>query len=233
MNNIKAISNRTAHWLSLFVCLVCMTISAAQTVNAAPIVSVIETDQPANQIRFVGSDLAGIVVTVNGMPVGLDPVSDANTAVLNSVDLVDVIIIGMNSYTINGSASTLFYSGFEIQASPPPPPPPPPPPVSADCPCISGWEASGITDHFYYWCTELTDGTQKTFSGSPIDAGDPDFFISIGFDPNNIFFDPVDVGNSVSYCALHDSASWSVGEPVQSQEQYDNCENWMWVNVCL
>jgi len=228
MNNIKADSNGTTHWLRLLVCLVCVTISAAQTVNAAPTVSVIETDKAANQIRFIGSDLAGIIVTVNGMSVGLDPVSDANTTILNSVDLVGVIIVGMNSFTINGSASTLFYSGFEIQASPPPPPP-----LSADCPCISGWEASGITNHFYYWCTEYAAGTQKSFSGTPIESTDPDFFISISFDPNNIYFAPVDVGNSVSYCALHDGASWSVGEPVQSWEQYDNCENWMWINVCL
>ena len=230
IKKIKVMSNQTVYWLGLFVCLVCVTILTSQTVNAAPMVSAVQTDQAANQIRFIGSDLAGIAVTVNGISVGLDPVSNANTAVLNSADLVGVIIIGMNNYTIDAGASTLFYSGFEVQA---PPPPPPPPPLSADCPCISGWEASGITDHFYYFCTEYTGGTQISLSGSPIDSGDPDFFISTSFDPNNIFFDPIDVGNSVSYCALHDGVSWSVGEPVQSWEQYDNCVDWMWINVCL
>jgi hypothetical protein len=230
VKKIKVMSNQVVHGLSLFVCMVCVTILTSQAVSAAPMVSAIQTDQAANQIRFIGSELTGIAVTVNGMSVGLDPVSDANTAVLDSVDLVGVIIIGMNSYTIDAGASTLFYSGFEVQA---PPPPPPPPPLSTACPCIDGWEASGIKSHFYYWCTEYAAGTQKSFSGSPIESTDPDFFISTGFDPNNIFFDPTDVGNSVSYCALHDGVSWSVGEPVQSWEQYDNCEDWMWINVCL
>jgi hypothetical protein len=72
------------------------------------------------------------------------------------------------------------------------------------------------------------DGTQESTSGQR-----DSFFISAAFDPNNIFFDPVDPGNSISYCALHDGVSWTVAEPVVNQDEFDDCDHWLWINICI
>ncbi len=117
-------------------------------------------------------------------------------------------------------------------ASPIPGPSPPPPPGTGgpDCPCIAGWESSGVPRDFWFFCERRFDGTQESLSGQHF--SEP-WFISIAHDPNNLFFDPVDPGNSISYCALHDGSEWTVAEPITNRDQLDDCENWMWLNVCI
>ena len=108
--------------------------------------------------------------------------------------------------------------------------PPPPGTGGPDCPCIADWESSGVPRDFWFWCERRYDGTQESLSGQHL--SDP-WFISIAHDPNNLFFDPVDPGNSISYCALHDGSDWTVAEPITNRDQFNDCENWMWLNVCL
>jgi hypothetical protein len=136
---------------------------------------------------------------------------------------------GSYRLTADDSAWISLYVANPIPG-PAPPPPPPPPPGGPDCPCITDWEASGAPRDFWYWCQRAFDGTQESLSGQHM--SDP-WFISIAHDPNNLFFDPADPGNSISYCALHDGSDWTVAEPITNRDQFDDCENWMWLNVCL
>jgi len=128
----------------------------------------------------------------------------------------------------NDSAWISVYVAAAIEAPGEPPPPPPPPPAGPDCPCIAGWEASGIPKDNWAWCTRYFDGTQESLS-APRDQ----WFISIALDPYDLYFDPVDPGNSVSYCALHDGTDWTVAEPLVNRDQFDDCEHWMWINICI
>ena len=111
---------------------------------------------------------------------------------------------------------------------PAPPPPPPPPPGGPDCPCISGWDASGIPKDNFTWCTYGQDGTQNYIYGQR-----DNWFIAAAHDPNDLFFDPVDPGNSVSFCSLHDGTNYTVAEPIVNEDQYWDCELYMWVNICI
>ena len=52
-------------------------------------------------------------------------------------------------------------------------------------------------------------------------------------DPNNIYFDPSNVGNSVSACSLYDGSSYTTAEPIVNQEQYDDCYYKMIIDICL
>lgn len=105
----------------------------------------------------------------------------------------------------------------------------PPPPGGPDCPCIAGWEAANLTPDTFL-CGDGTDGTQSyIFGNSFVDNS----FLSAAFDPNNIYFDPVNPGNSISYCALIENNNYTVAEPVVNEDQYSDCYLWMWVNVCL
>lgn len=117
-------------------------------------------------------------------------------------------------------------------AAPIPGPSTPPPPGTGgpDCPCIADWESSGVPVDFWFWCERRFDGTQESLSGQHL--SEP-WFISIAHDSNNLFFDPVDPGNSISYCALHDGSDWTVAEPITNRDQFNDCENWMWLNVCI
>jgi len=38
------------------------------------------------------------------------------------------------------------------------------------------------------------------------------WFFSLAWDPDNPYFDPVDPGNSVSFCAAHDGVNYTVAE---------------------
>ena len=101
----------------------------------------------------------------------------------------------------------------------------PPPAGGPDCPCLAQWQAYGFP---YTFCGEGSDGTQSYIYASAYNA-----FLSAAFDPNNILFDPVNPGNSISYCALLENDTYIVAEPVVNQDQYSDCYNWMWANVCL
>ncbi|MGR9037618.1 MAG: hypothetical protein ACU83O_13695, partial [Gammaproteobacteria bacterium] len=71
------------------------------------------------------------------------------------------------------------------------------------------------------WCTPLVDGTQVSLSGMR-----DQFFITTAFDPNH-------VDTNHSFCALDDGNSLTVFEPIVNWDQYDDCETWMWVNICI
>ncbi len=109
-----------------------------------------------------------------------------------------------------------------------PTPPPPPPPGGPDCPCIAAWEASDFPRDNFTWCTYGADGNQSFIIGVR-----DSFTISALFDPDNIVFDAANPGNSTSICALDDNGAYLVAEPVVNQDQYSDCENWFWRNVCL
>ncbi len=106
--------------------------------------------------------------------------------------------------------------------------PAPPPPGGSSCPCIPGWEASSIPKDNFSWCSYGTDGSQS-YIIAPRDA----FVISALFDPNDVFFDAANPGNSTSICALQDNGNFTVAEPLLNQDEYDDCEQWLWVNICL
>jgi len=107
-------------------------------------------------------------------------------------------------------------------------PPPPPPPAGPDCPCIEGWETSGYPKDNFTLCYYDYSGPQQWIAGQR-----GSWFISTAFDPGNIFFDAADPGNSISYCALNDGTDWTVAEPVVNQDQFNDCDHWLWLNVCL
>jgi hypothetical protein len=109
-----------------------------------------------------------------------------------------------------------------------PPGPPEPPSGGPDCPCISGWSTSGIPQDNMTWCYYGQDGDQLWMY-----ALRSNWTISMAFDPGNIFFDPVDPGNSVSYCVLLNNGSYEVAEPVTNIDQYSDCELWMWRKICI
>jgi len=128
---------------------------------------------------------------------------------------------------MDGTDRVSVYIDAPITA-PPPPPPPPPPPEGPDCPCKTAWSSSGIPKDNFTWCYYGQDGNQLWMYGVR-----DNWTISTAFDPGNTFFDPVDPGNSVSYCVLIDNGSYSVAEPVVNVDQYSDCENWMWINICI
>jgi hypothetical protein len=163
------------------------------------------------------------VATVNVTPTELDIPFDIDVAAAAQWR-------GSYRLVANDSVWISVYIAAPIDApgEPPPPPPPPPPPGGTECPCLAGWEASGIPKDNWAWCTRYFDGTQESLSA----PRDP-WFISVAHDPYNLFFDPVDPGNSVSYCALHDGTDWTVAEPVVNRDQFDDCEHWMWMNICI
>jgi len=166
--------------------------------------------------------LGGVAVaTANVTPTQLDiPFSEA----------VATAVQWRGSYRLvaNDTAWISVYIAAPIENPADPPPPPPPPPAGTDCPCIAGWEASGIPKDNWTWCTRYFDGTQESLSGQR-----DNWFISIALDPYDLYFDPVDPGNSVSYCVLHDGTNWTVAEPVVNRDQFDDCEHWMWLNICI
>lgn len=103
-----------------------------------------------------------------------------------------------------------------------------PPSGGPDCPCIPGWSASGIPKDNFTWCLWGQDNNQLWMIGER-----DNWTISTAFDPTNIFFDPGNPGNSISYCALLDNNTYDVAEPVTNIDQYSDCENWLWINICL
>lgn len=210
---------RTTKRVSLLVLMLsCLAITDAMAVIHSVII-----DRENDIVVINGIGLSGSSYTVAGIAITTIDVSD-NVQHISFSEL-EPVVTREGSYNIIGGGSVFsMYTEAAIVASPPPPPPP----VSPDCPCIAGWEASDIPKDNFSWCSYGLDGTQAWISASR----DP-YFIATAFDPNNIFFDPVNVGNSVSFCALNDGTAWTVAEPVLSQEQYGNCELWMWQKICL
>lgn len=139
-------------------------------------------------------------------------------------------VMWRGSYKLIGEdpGGTVEFSVYIADQIDDPAPPPPPPPGGVDCPCIAGWEASSIPKDNFTWCNYGTDGTQSYILGAR-----DSFTISALFDPNDVFFDVGNPGNSTSICALDNGGSYTVAEPLVNQDQYDDCENWLWINICL
>jgi len=179
-------------------------------------------------VRGDGFDLS-TTFTLGGVAVATANVTATELDIPFDTD-VATAVQWRGSYRLvaNDSAWISVYFPAPIEAPGEPPPPPPPPPGGTECPCLAGWEASGIPKDNWAWCTRYFDGTQESLSA----PRDP-WFISVAHDPYDLFFDPVDPGNSVSYCALHDGTDWTVAEPVVNRDQFDDCEHWMWLNICI
>lgn len=167
--------------------------------------------------------------TLGGVSIATDNVSAIELDIPFGPDLATAVMWrGSYQMVADGSVEFSVYFRAPINDPTPPPPPPPPPPGGTTCPCTDAWEASGIPKDNFTLCFYSLDGTQENTYGQR-----NEYFIATAFDPNNIFFDPVDPGNSISYCALHDGVSWTVAEPVVNQSEYDDCEHWMWIRVCI
>jgi hypothetical protein len=190
----------------------------------------VSVDRANETIVVRGSGFDGSTTfTLGGVAVTTANVTPSQLDIPFGTDVADAVQWrGSYRLVANDSVWISVYVAAPIEAPGDPPPPPPPPPAGTDCPCIAGWEASGIPKDNWTWCTRYFDGTQESLSGQR-----DNWFISIALDPYNLYFDPVDPGNSVSYCALHDGTDWTVAEPVVNQDQFDDCEYWMWINICI
>ncbi len=189
----------------------------------------VQVDRVAQKLIVKGSGFdVATSFTLGGVAVSTDFVSATELDIPFSLE-VALAIMWRGSYKMiaDGTIEFSVYIKAPID-DPTPPPPPPPPPGGTTCPCTDAWEASGIPKDNFTLCYYGIDGTQEFIYGER-----SEYFISAAFDPNNIFFDPVDPGNSISYCALHDGVSWTVAEPVVNQDEYNDCENWMWIRVCI
>ena len=190
----------------------------------------VQVDRVSQNIVVKGSgfDLS-TGFTLGGVAVTTDNVTPTQLDIPFSVDVASAVQ-WRGSYKLVADGTIVFsvYIRAPIDDPTPPPPPPPPPPGGTTCPCITGWDSSGIPKDNFTLCFYQVDGTQESTSGQR-----GSYFISAAFDPNNIFFDPVDPGNSISYCALHDGVSWTVAEPVVNQAEFDDCDLWLWINICI
>ncbi len=221
----KRLAFRRAIWLLLML-LLCM----APAVWAVEIDSV-QVDRNAQKLIVKGSGFDDATsFTLGGVAVSTDNVLDTTQLDIPFSLEVATAVQWRGSYKMiaDGTIEFSVYINAPIDDPTPPPPPPPPPPGGTTCPCIAGWDASGIPKDNFTLCFYQLDGTQESTSGQR-----GPYFISAAFDPNNIFFDPVDPGNSISYCALHDGVSWTVAEPVVNQDEFDDCDHWLWINICI
>jgi hypothetical protein len=181
---------------------------------AAPVIKKITVDKSHQRIAIEGSGLAGASFTVGGIAVLATNVSDTLQFLPFGAELASAVPReGSYSLVVNGSKKSVFYTDAQILA--------PPPTNGTACPCISGWESSGIPMDNWTWCVPAIDGTQVSLSGSR-----DQFFITAAFDPNHI-----DANNS--FCALHDGTTWSVYQAIGDWNQYDDCESWMWLYICI
>jgi len=172
----------------------------------------------------------GTVFTLGGVTVSTANVTPTTLDLPFGIDIYTAIQWrGSYALVADGTERLSVYIDASILAPPPPPPPPPPPSGGPDCPCTAGWDATGVDNQWdIVWCTDGTDGTQNYTTGS----GSPWFF-GLAWDPNNPYFDPVDPGNSVSFCVAHDGVDYTVAEPITNEDQYWDCYGHLWINICF
>jgi len=196
----------------------------AQTLHSTSV----DRDGERIVVRGAGFD-GSTAFTLGGVAVGTANVTATELDIPFS-EAVAGAVQWRGSYRLQagGSAWMSVYVDAPIEVPGDPPPPPPPPPGGEDCPCIPGWEASGIPKDNFTLCWFDYSSQQQWISGQR-----DSWFISTAYDPYNLVFDPVDPGNSISYCALHDGSDWTVAEPVVNQAQFDDCDLWMWMNICI
>jgi hypothetical protein len=189
----------------------------------------VHVDRANERIVVRGEGFSGSTVfSLGGVIVATDNVTPTQLDIPFSAD-VAAAVQWRGSYRLiaDGIASISLYVDARIE-DPDPGPPPEPPPGGPDCPCIPGWEASDIPKDNWTLCYWNYDSQQQWISGQY-----GSLFISTAFDPYNIFFDESDPGNSISYCALHDGTGYTVAEPVVNQDQFDDCDAYMWSKICI
>jgi len=208
--------------------LACVSMLWAGVVSGAEVHSV-HVDRVGEKILVQGSDFdTGTTFTLGGVAVPTTAVTGTELSIAFGTEVYAAVQWEASySLIIDGTDSISVYIMAPI-VGPPPPPPPPPPPGGPECPCITGWSASGIPQDNFSWCYYGQDNNQLWMY-----ATRNSFTISTAFDPTNIFFDPVEPGNSVSYCVLIDNGSYTVAEPVVNIDQYSDCEIWMWRKICI
>ena len=186
-----------------------------------------QVDRVGETIVVKGSGFsAGTSFTLTGVTVPANDISANEQSIAFGPELASAAL-WRGSYKLiaeDGGVSVEFsvYIGSPINDATPPPP------GGDACPCKPGWEASAISRDNTILCSYGEIDTQIFMIGV-----EGRLTISAQFDPNNLFFDPVNPGNSVSICALQKNSSYPVAEPLVNQAQYDDCETWFWQNICL
>jgi hypothetical protein len=189
----------------------------------------IDRENEAIVVRGASLDAVS-VFTLGGIDVATAGVTPDQLEIPFSTDVASAVQ-WPGSYRLEADTGAWIsvYAAAPIDApSAPPPPPPPPPPGGPDCPCIAGWEASGIPKDNFTLCFYDYSSQQQWIAGQR-----DNWFISAAYDPFNLIFDPADPGNSISYCALNDGTDYTVAEPVVNQDQFDDCDYWLWIHICL
>ena len=200
-------------------------VAAPQTLAAEIYSAHVDREGQRILVRGVDLDQAG-GVTLGGVAVPFASSDPSELEIPFGTEVYDAIQWEASyNLVIDGTLRISVYIDGPIAA---PPPPPEPPSGGPDCPCTAGWGASGIPKDNFTWCLWGQDGDQLWIYGNR-----DQYTISAAYDPTNIFFDPVDPGNSVSYCVLIESGSYTVAEPVTNINQYHDCEGWMFRKVCI
>ncbi|MCK5665632.1 MAG: hypothetical protein KAI17_19225 [Thiotrichaceae bacterium] len=197
---------------------------ATTTPTPAAVINSVVLDITSSTIVVTGAELGSITtVTLGGLDVSFTSSTDGNTGVINFTDIdaatAAVLMAGNYSLVLGDNIFSIYLSSTDAAAITPE--------VVVDpgvCPCTVTWEDSNIFTP--QSCVVVPDGTQETIFSF-------DSTTWAAFDPNDLFFDPDNIGNSISYCAYVNPVDLSiVGSAITTQDQYDDCKAWMTTNVC-
>lgn len=191
----------------------------------------IDTSSSQGKIIILGSGLNNAQFELGGIPIPsscINNLSDSEQQISFCAETATAIPNpGSYNLTINGIERFSIYSEQGIVAAPPPP-------VSFTCPCTPAWEAPQIPQDNVAWCLWGMDGNQEWISTQGwIDGSNRNDVLSAAFDPNNIYFDPNNADNSISFCSLYDGNSFTTAEPIVNQQQYDDCYAKLINDICL
>jgi len=168
--------------------------------------------------------LAGILIPSSC----IDNISDTEQHILFCTETASAVsVAGSYNLQINGVETFSIYVERAIIALPPAP-------VSFTCPCTPGWETQ-IPASSLAWCLWGDDGSTQEWiiTQSWLDGSGRQDVLSAAFDPNDIYFDPSNVGDSVSACSLYNGNNYTTAEPIVNQEQYDDCYVKLMRDICL